>query len=98
MNDYRPKSKRFGRHTYRYYYLKESDPNSPDHDGFVLYDPKKIYIAENPEYSMIKTVAHEDLHASFYENGIRDLDKHFEHALIEIVAEYIEKYYVPKKL
>jgi len=47
---------------------------------------------------MIKTVAHEDLHASFYENGIRDLDKHFEHALIEIVAEYIEKYYVPKKL
>lgn len=93
----KPKSRKFGKHTFKYKYVDSDDPNSPDHNGFVLLEQNKIFISNQPDSPIERVIIHEDLHAVLYSYGIRDLDRHFEHAIIEAISDYICDYYQPKK-
>jgi len=62
-------------------------PSLPD-DDLGSMDPKKKVI----EISLLAeedVLIHEELHALFYECGIRDMETQFEHVIIEIVTDYI---------
>lgn len=91
-----PKPIRIGYYVYKYLWLDDRF-NEDDHGVTNI---KKKCIALKKEETLEefrKTVIHEDIHAVLYEGGIRDLDGHFEHCIIECVTEYIYRYYNRKQ-
>lgn len=52
---------------------------------------KTIYISKNPTRSIENIYWHEYLHAYLWECGVRDLDAHFEHVIVENMADLLEK-------
>ena len=73
-------------------YLHPKDERLDDGDGAAVMSDRELIISKNPSavyYTQEKVIDHESLHAQFYERGIRDLDDHLEHVIIEAVVDYI---------
>jgi hypothetical protein len=59
-------------------------------DGITCKKTKTIYISKNPSHNVENVYWHEYFHAFLFECGIRDLDDHFEHVIVENLADLME--------
>jgi Zn-dependent peptidase ImmA (M78 family) len=75
---------------YTIIYVADDDPSLEGDWGSCSVDDKIIRINKKAKgKELFKTLVHEELHALLHEGGIRDLDKHFEHVIIEVICDYI---------
>lgn len=72
-------------------YLRHDHPSLEGNNGLTKYAEKLILISKTPDVAIKNVYWHEYLHAFFWECGIRDLDTNFEHALIENLADLLER-------
>lgn len=72
-------------------YVESAGTELDDNDGTTDTNNRIIYIAKNTTHKTSVVYWHEFLHAFFWECGIRDLDEHFEHVLIENLSEFLDE-------
>lgn len=77
---------------YKIKIMDAEDPRLSGCEGICNIKTKEIFLAEKPPVSTFENVFwHEYFHAWLYESGIRDLDSHFEHVLIESLSDLLER-------
>lgn len=72
-------------------YVSDDSEFLEGNDGITDKKTKTIYISKNPSHSIKNVYWHEYFHAFLHECGVRDLDSHFEHVLVENLADLLEQ-------
>lgn len=72
-------------------YVPSDSDKLDGNDGICDTKLKTIYLSKTPTRSKTSVYWHEYFHAYLWESGVRDLDGHFEHVLIEIMSDLMEK-------
>jgi hypothetical protein len=86
----REKKRMVGGYEYKLVYCGVDDPRLHGDDGVIDLKEKLIYLNLNPtEDTLERNIEHECGHALLDAYGIRDLDEHFEHVIIEMLVDYI---------
>ena len=76
---------------YKVLVVGDSDDRLQGEDALVDHIKKAIYISASPsaETPQLKLLYHEIGHALLYETGVRYLDEHLEHVIVEAIQDYM---------
>lgn len=71
-------------------YVDDDSEFLEGNNGITDTKNKTIYISKTPSRNIQNIYWHEFVHAFLHECGVRDLDAHFEHVIVENFADLLE--------
>lgn len=96
MASKRPKSRLIQGVEYTIVWCDPYDIRLDSADGLCDIETRTIYVTKHPStayYSEQHILEHECIHALLHERGIRNLDKDFEHCILEAFVDYIMEHH-----